>query len=645
MEEKHPELELEQPATSHELVKPEPATADANKISREEQAAIDQAIEFINSLHAKATIDLARRLGRYILDTFYDGDVDSYQSPHVKHSSLRNLATDPRLKVTGGYTFLSRCVGVAILYPSLPASVRESLGWSEYTELLPVRDDKLRLRLAKRVAKKHVPIRQLREEVRKARQKGGELPKKRGRPSVPTARGLTKAAREMSERVDRAPVGKPGEERDDMEGALADLEASIQSVLGQIDQLKWGEGVATSQHRSIIAADDANGADAPPVAAKTRPGTQLREQVYSLIQEAENLADIDRWRFLRDTGSMFRHEYERCPRPEPSELMKGFEPAPMVGKYAGSKQSLVQPIIETLVRFSPHSGPYGRVLCEPFSGLAAVSRYALQIGVVDQVRLNDADPAIAAYLTAIINSPDSLIKRIWGEQDIRLGQIGDNLRPDYKRQEVRSPPDLTHLQYLWNVVGEARYYAVQGKETDREQDNTPIHHDENLAYAAAVLLNCAPGYGLTRKPNEAWADNQWNPNGLCNRINEWHRILRGRVVGNECSCRSAFDVLREPGWGLAFIDPPYSETEDMYGIKWGAEEHRRLSRLLAKLKRRWLLTYGANDLIRGLYPEGEFMVSEVTVNRALQLGREPEPELWISKPGWVHDSLWVDPVK
>ena len=643
MEEKRPELE--QPTTSHELVKPEPATANANKMSPEEQTAIDDAIEYINSLHAKATIDLARRLGRYILDTFYDGDVDAYQSPQVKHSSLRKLGADPRLKVTGGYTFLSRCVGVAILFPSLPEGVRESLGWSEYTELLPVRDDKLRLRLARRVAKKHVPIRQLRQEVRKAREKAGELPRKRGRPPVPTARGLAKAAKDLSDRVGRAPVGKPGEERDEMESALADLEAGIQSVLGQIDQLKWGEGVATSQHRVVLAADDATGPDATPVAAKTRPGTQLREQVYSLIQEAENLGDIDRWRFLRDAGSVFRHEYERCPRPEPSELMKGFEPAPMVGKYAGSKQSLVQPIIENLVRFNPHSGPYSRVLCEPFSGLAAVSRYALQIGVVDQVRLNDADPAIAAYLTAIINSPDSLIKRIWVEQDIRLGQIGANLRPDYEREEVRSPPDLTHLQYLWNVVGEARNYAVRGKETDREQDNTPIHHNKDLAYAAAVLLNCAPGYGLTRDPNEIWADNQWNPTSLCDRINEWHRILRGRVVGNECSCRSAFDVLKEPGWGLAFIDPPYNETEDMYGIKWGDEEHRRLSRLLAKLKRHWLLTYGAKDLIRSLYPEGEFVVSEVDVNRALQLGGEPELELWISKSGWAQDSLWVDPVR
>jgi site-specific DNA-adenine methylase len=101
------------------------------------------------------------------------------------------------------------------------------------------------------------------------------------------------------------------------------------------------------------------------------------------------------------------------------------------------------------------------------------------------------------------------------------------------------------------------------------------------------------------------------------------------VVGNECTCRSAFDVLREPGWGIAFVDPPYDGTETTYAEPWGEPEHRMLRNVLVRSRRPWLLTYTDTPLIRSLYPESEFVVTVEYVRRVMN-PYDPRPELWIS---------------
>lgn len=332
---------------------------------------------------------------------------------------------------------------------------------------------------------------------------------------------------------------------------------------------------------------------------------KLWSRFEAVIKRAEKLEGHEPWLFMRRARRYVGGSYETAKRPPVSEMMKGVAPVPMIGGYAGSKQSDVQPALEMLSVMTDYFpwGSLANTLVEPFCGLAAVSRYAQQLGLVDRVRLNDKDPAVAALITAVISDPVALSDRI---------------------DALKGTPDKTLLKSLWDLVTTAR--AKRSRQDGYEMPR--IHHDSELAFAAAVLLACSRGQGLARGPSENWAKARWDAAKVDKAIWAWHNTFQ-QVEGNECTCYDAADVLKEPGWTLAFVDPPYVGTEHFYSSRFGDQEHRELQETLIRSRRPFLLTYGDAELVRSLYPSSDFNVVEHGVKQGMKK-KGKRPELWIT---------------
>lgn len=101
-------------------------------------------------------------------------------------------------------------------------------------------------------------------------------------------------------------------------------------------------------------------------------------------------------------------------------------------------------------------------------------------------------------------------------------------------------------------------------------------------------------------------------------------------------------VLREPGWGFAFVDPPYSDSADRYPIPFGYSDHFRLRSALYRTGRQWFLTYSKAPLIEHLYRGYE---SGVDMNVLEVPIKKTRTELWIQPnlvPGLTEGNLLPD---
>jgi DNA adenine methylase len=312
---------------------------------------------------------------------------------------------------------------------------------------------------------------------------------------------------------------------------------------------------------------------------------RLTARLSKLVKDSATLKD-GQWVFLRDARDDLAGAYREASRPQ-ADTLTIEEPAFMPVDYFGSKQRKAKRLIQVLARIIPPTGPYAGVLTEPFCGMAAASRYCLQLGLVDRVRLNDRSPLIAAFMTAIIADPEPLKERILA---------------------IKGIPDQAHLEELW----EHKLEAQQIEPTDYEDDGPFIkgrHLDLDLAYTTVVLLGCSDGKGFILSPKQTIAEKKWNPEKTCRNIDRWHSILAGHVIGNECTFRDAFEVLNEPRDGILLVDPPYLDTEVRDYDR--TFDHRGLRRaLLRQGLRPWLLTYRDHPTVRELYAAPQFEIAE-----------------------------------
>ncbi len=143
---------------------------------------IDKAVAELNRIYIGKGLETARALGGYVLEHFFEGDEEAFHERGRKHASFTALAKRDDLRV--GYSFLWHSVAIVRQLQLLPDDIAGALPVSHHRLLLPVKDEKAKVRLAKKAAKKGLSKRAFEEEVKKVRRKelGGE---KRGRPADP----------------------------------------------------------------------------------------------------------------------------------------------------------------------------------------------------------------------------------------------------------------------------------------------------------------------------------------------------------------------------------------------------------------------------------------------------------------------------
>ena len=143
-----------------------------------DQVLLDQAVAELNRIYVEKGLDMVLSLGRAVLDTFFDGQIAAFRARGEGHATFRELANREDLRVS--FTTLWRAVSVLDQFSLFPEAVARALPASHHAALLPLREDKKKVELARHAVARAWTRAELEQAVRKA--KG---PSKAGRPALP----------------------------------------------------------------------------------------------------------------------------------------------------------------------------------------------------------------------------------------------------------------------------------------------------------------------------------------------------------------------------------------------------------------------------------------------------------------------------
>ncbi len=132
-----------------EAVPLRPADADDGPAALVDEKKLEEAVHFINRKTILSGLDLAREVGKYILDKFFDGDYQSFANPSsAKEKSFRALLARQDLLL--GNTTLYNFVRVSHQLELLPSDLMDRLPLTHHRALLPLPDPKRKEELARR---------------------------------------------------------------------------------------------------------------------------------------------------------------------------------------------------------------------------------------------------------------------------------------------------------------------------------------------------------------------------------------------------------------------------------------------------------------------------------------------------------------
>ena len=196
----------------------------------ESERVIDEAVRRINHIYTVGGLETAKTIGEYLLETFFDGDLEAIRDRSHNNHSFRKLAEREDLYPSA--TFLYTSVAVLDQLRVLPENVAEALPLSHHRLLLPIKDPEQKKTLAASAVERRMNCKQLNSSVEKVLSK---QPKKSsgGRPRLPT---LVKELRKLTrvvEAVNDATVPKGiflGLEEKECTRLLEDLDGQISAL-------------------------------------------------------------------------------------------------------------------------------------------------------------------------------------------------------------------------------------------------------------------------------------------------------------------------------------------------------------------------------------------------------------------------------
>jgi hypothetical protein len=107
---------------------------------------LDAAVAEINRIYITGGLKTTVALGHYILDTFFDGNPETYHSKSENLPSFRALYKRNDLAVSR--TLLGQSVNVALQVEQLPREIATRLNVTQHKALLPIKDHDVKLEFA-----------------------------------------------------------------------------------------------------------------------------------------------------------------------------------------------------------------------------------------------------------------------------------------------------------------------------------------------------------------------------------------------------------------------------------------------------------------------------------------------------------------
>ena len=169
-----------------------------------DESLLCEAVKTLNVLYEARGLEAALRVGEYVLKSFFGGDVEHFRSRGRRHMTFRCLAGREDLSLS--YSFIWYAVGVLEQMEQLPREIAEALPLSHHRLLLPVREPRQKLKLAREAFNQNLSKRELEDLIRRSRQKQPRKHTRGGRPPLPDfVKGLRRVTKAV-ELATRQPV-------------------------------------------------------------------------------------------------------------------------------------------------------------------------------------------------------------------------------------------------------------------------------------------------------------------------------------------------------------------------------------------------------------------------------------------------------
>lgn len=136
-------------ARSRRIVRDLSKATSASELDEDERIA-REALAYIARLERRATLELVIEVGDYLIKVFYGGDLElALSRSPVKGTALGLLEKmAPELEIP--VSRLRYAVGMSVSYRELPEKLRDRLSARQHRALLPVKDARVRTRLARK---------------------------------------------------------------------------------------------------------------------------------------------------------------------------------------------------------------------------------------------------------------------------------------------------------------------------------------------------------------------------------------------------------------------------------------------------------------------------------------------------------------
>ncbi|CDT93926.1 D12 class N6 adenine-specific DNA methyltransferase [Vibrio coralliirubri] len=245
-------------------------------------------------------------------------------------------------------------------------------------------------------------------------------------------------------------------------------------------------------------------------------------------------------------------------------------------RYPGGKSKLTAYVVETLRLNNLEGGTY----VEPFAGGCAIAWYLLLEGHVENVWINDLDPAIHAFWYSALNRTDELCQLI-DDTDVTI--------EEWHRQKAVYANNRTNSLEL----GFATFFLNRTNRSGIIKAGVIGGLEQKGNY----LLNC-----------------RYNKERLVEQIRAIAARRQNIVLTNLDATQFIDEYLPGiEGPCLVNIDPPYYvKGKGLYQNFFEHDDHYRLYRSVRNIQQPWIVTYDEAPEICGIYAEFEPQVFGLT---------------------------------
>ncbi|MFA6815764.1 MAG: DNA adenine methylase [Lentisphaeria bacterium] len=255
-------------------------------------------------------------------------------------------------------------------------------------------------------------------------------------------------------------------------------------------------------------------------------------------------------------------------------------------RYPGGKNCIFQFISKLFYENQLIGAEYA----EPYAGGAGLALRLLFEGYVEHIYINDLDKSIYAFWKSIINNPDEFCEWI-DKVDISI----DNWRK-YKNIQCKSE----------------RFELIELAKSTFFLNRTNI---------SGIIKGGVIG-GLNQN-GKYKIDARFNKRGLINRIQKLKSVKNRITVSNFDGLHFVKKIDNRQKEILIYLDPPYLQKgADLYMNFYSKNDHKKLSKIVQKLKKNWIVSYDNHKFILNLYTNRRKIIHELSQSTSNRMGNE-----------------------